>query len=40
MSPFELLPSGHRYKFPQFRTNKFRYSFVTSAIIVLNKKLQ
>ncbi len=31
-----LLPSGRRYRFPRVRSNRFKFSFIPSAINVLN----
>ena len=35
---FELLPSGRRYRFPNCRLNRFKFSFVPSAIKILNSQ--
>ena len=35
-SEFQLLPSGSRFRFPSVKTNRFRFSFVPSAISLLN----
>ena len=33
---FVLMPSGHQYRFPCVRTNRFKFSFVPCEICLLN----
>ena len=37
LKDFELLPSGSLFRAPKIRTNRFRNSFIPSAISLLNK---
>lgn len=36
LGEFVLLPSGRRYGFPKVRSNRFKFSFIPSAINALN----